>query len=39
MTSKATWQPYEGDADRNHDHRLDAVVLGRRPHTPNPAKG
>jgi hypothetical protein len=19
-----TWQPFDGDADRNHDHRLDA---------------
>ena len=25
MSPKATWQPYEGDADRNHNHRLDAA--------------
>jgi hypothetical protein len=24
MTPRTTWQPFEGEADRNHDHRLDA---------------
>ncbi len=24
MPPRPTWQPFEGDADRNHDHRLDA---------------
>lgn len=25
MTAKTTWRPFEGDADRNDDHRLDAA--------------
>ena len=24
MTTRTTWQPFDGEADRNHDHRLDA---------------
>ena len=24
MAPKTTWRPFEGDADQNHDHRLDA---------------
>lgn len=24
MAPKTTWQPFEGTADANHDHRLDA---------------
>lgn len=25
MTPEPSWQPFEGDADQNHDHRLDAA--------------
>lgn len=33
MPSRTTWQPYEGEADRNHDHRLDAAERRDLPDT------
>ena len=33
MTPRTTWQPVEGEADRNHDHRLDAAERHDLPDT------
>jgi hypothetical protein len=33
MPPRPTWQPFEGEADRNHDHRLDAAERRDLPDT------